>query len=158
MNRRKLLVSLTGLTALIGLAFVVKVLVGSMSLNEVARNNAKIRIELSRIPDVGALVVDYHWHKALVVKNPELAIFLIPYWEGAYRLPDPTWESPFVACRDFIIGEAQFSCNDNKLSESWNQQAKWDFAGVNKGTWMPDLQKANFKVQGEYLILSPEYN
>ena len=27
-----------------------------------------------------------------------------------------------------------------------------------KGTWMPNLQRAIFKIEGNYLVLSPEYN
>ena len=158
MNRRKILTSTTAAIALVGLAFVATPFIGSMSPNKAARSNAKVRVTISDIPDVGALEVDYRWYKALVVKNPEMAVFLMPYWEGAYRLPDPTWDRPFVPCKNFLINEEGFACKDTSLHESWNERARWDYRGSSKGSWMPDLQKTNFKVQGKYLILSPEYN
>jgi hypothetical protein len=158
MNRRKLLALLTGLTVLSGLIFAAIPFVGSMNPNEVAKSNARVRVEISEIPEVGALEVDYQWYKALIVKNPEMAVFLMPYNKGAYQLPDPTWERPIVPCNNFIISAQGFACEDTKLHESWGEQARWDLKGRSKGTWMPDLQKTNFKLQGKYLILSPEYN
>jgi len=158
MIRRKLLAFTTVLILLIGLALTAIPFLGSMGPNEVAKSKARVKVEISEIPEEGALEVNYQWHKALVVKNPEMAVFLMPYWEGSYRLPDPTWERPIVPCSNFIISKDGFSCNDSSLHESWNQQARWDLRGINKGTWMPNLQKANYRVQGKYLVLSPEYN
>lgn len=158
MNRRKLLVSLTGLTILFGFIFAAIPFVVSMNPNEVAKTNARVRVEVSEIPEVGALEVDYQWYKALVVKNPEIAVFLMPYYDEVYRLPDPTWERSLVPCSNFTISGQGFACEDAKLHKSWNEQARWDLQGNNKGTWMPDLKKANFKLEGKYLILSPEYN
>ena len=158
MNRRKLLVSLTGVIVLIGFVFAAIPFVSSMNPNEVAKSKARVRVEISAIPEVGALEVDYQWYKALVVKKPELVVFLMPYYEGAYRLPDPTWKRSFVPCDNFAISSQGFACEDDKLHESWNEQARWDLQGNNKGTWMPNLQKTNFKLEGKYLTLSPEYN
>ncbi len=129
MNRRKLLASTTGLILLLGLALIAIPFIGSMGPNEVAKSKARVKVEISEIPEVGALDVDYQWHKALVVKNPEIAVFLMPYWEGSYRLPDPTWERPIVPCNNFIIIKDGFSCDDSMLDESWNQQARWDLRG-----------------------------
>lgn len=143
---------------MVGIALVAIPFVGSMSPSEVTKSKAKVEVEISEIPEAGALEIDYQRYKALVVKKPEMAVFLMPYWEGAYRLPDPTWERAIVPCNHFIISEDGFACDDRELHESWNEQARWDLRGKNNGTWMPDLQKTNFRVQGKYLVLSPEYN
>ena len=158
MDRRKFLVYMTGLIAFVGMALVAIPFVGSLNPNEAAKSRVKVSVEISEIPDVGALAIDYRWYKAFVVKNPEMAVFLMPYWDGAYRLPDMTWDRSLVPCGNFIIGEEGFSCQDNTLHESWNEQAQWDLRGISKGTWMPDLQRTNFRIQGKYLVLSPEYN
>ena len=158
MKRRSILVTLTAITVMLGIALVAIPFVGSMSPSEVAKNNAQVKVKLSDIPEVGALEIDYRRYKALLVKKPEVIVFLIPYWQGAYRLPDRTWERAVVPCNHFIIGDDGFACNDRKLHKSWNEQARWDLQGVSHGTWMPDLQKVNFRVQGKYLVLSPEYN
>ncbi len=158
MNRRKLLATLTGLTLIGGLILAATPFVGSLSPNKVAKSNAKVRVKITDIPEIGALEVDYRWYKALVVKKPEMAVFLMPYYDNAYRLPDPTWERPFVPCHNFITDEKGFSCKDPSLHESWNAQATWDFTGKTKGTWMPNLRQAKFIIEGKHLVLSPEYN
>ncbi|WP_444914544.1 hypothetical protein [Microbulbifer sp. TRSA007] len=158
MNRRKLLSLVTTLSILIGLVFVATPFFASMNPNKAAKSSSKIRIDLSEIPEAGALEVDYQWYKALVVKNPEMTVFVVPYSDGTYWLPDPTWERPFLPCNKFLIRKDGFYCKDPSLHEGWHEQAQWDSQGSNKGTWMPDLQKLNFRIQGKYLVLSPEYN
>ena len=157
MTRRKILGILTILTAIFGIVFAAVPFVGSMNPNEMAKSKAKVRVEISEIPDTGALEIDYQWYKALVVKNPEMAVFVIPHYDGSYRLPDSTWERAFVPCNNFIINAEGFACEDSKLHESWNEEARWNLKGNNKGNWMPDLEKINFRIQGKHLILSPEY-
>ena len=158
MNRRKLLATLTGVTFAGGFILAAVPFVSSMGPSDAAKSKAKVRVAISEIPENGALEVDYRWYKALVVKKPELAVFLMPYFDNAYRLPDPTWERSFVPCNNFIISEKGFSCEDPSLHESWNEQATWDLGGNSQGTWMPNLQQTNFKIKGKYLVLSPEYN
>ncbi len=153
MCRRKLLARLTGLMVLLGLLFAAVPFVVSMNINKAVKSSASVRIEISKIPEAGALVTDYLWFKALVVKNPDITVFLIPYDYKYYLLPDPTWDRPVIPCSDFVVGTDEFFCN-SYLSE----EARWDFQGKSKGAWMADLQRANYRVQGGYIILSPEYN
>lgn len=157
MNQRKILTIATVAIALTGFIFVATPFIVSMFPNEVAKSAAKVRITMSEVPANGALVADYQWYKAFVIRRPELNVFLMPYFDGAYHLPDTTWERPIIPCENFIVSDEGFSCEDPLLHESWNKQATWNLTGKNQGTWMPDLQTANFRIEGKYLVLSPEY-
>lgn len=158
MNRRKLLLILTASTIFTGLLFAAVPFVTSLNPNDRASNASTVWVEISKVPDVGALEVDLHRNKALVVKRPELKVYLFPYYDGAYRLPDRTWARPVVPCDKLTINTEGFACTDANLHEFWVEEAKWDLDGKNKGSWMPDLKTSNFALQGKYLMLGPEYN
>ena len=156
MDRRRILVRLTVSLILGGLVVAAIPFVSSLSPTEVTKDAAKVKIKISDIPDSGVLVVDLYDYKAMILYNPKLQVFLMPYHNGTYRLPDGTWKRPFVPCNNFIINQDGFSCEDPSLGESWNQEATWTLTGKSKGTWMPDLQTINFCDEGSYIVLSPE--
>ena len=158
LNRRKLLLILTCLTILSGILFAAVPFVNSLNPNDRARNDSTVWVEISKIPDEGALEVEYHWSKALIIKKPELKVFLFPYHDGAYRLPDPTWARPVVPCNKLSISSEGFACTDAELHEHWREEAQWNLDGKNQGSWMPDLETTSFGLQGKYLMLSPEYH
>jgi len=90
MNRRKALTIATVTVTFVGFLFAVAPFVVSMSPTEAAKSAVSVKIAISDIPMEGALEADYQWYKALVVRNPELQVFLMPYYDGAYQLPDRT--------------------------------------------------------------------
>lgn len=153
MDRRKILLRITGLLLLVGFVFASLPFFISMNPNNHAKANARVTVKMTDIPDEGALVVDYGWYRALVVKNPEIVAFLMPY-DGYYFLPDPTWKRAIIRCKNFVISSDEFFCDD----DYFRQQARWDFQGKNKGDWMPDLKRADFMIYGKYMVISPEYN
>jgi hypothetical protein len=158
MKRRKLLLMLAGLATLAGFIMASIPFMASMNPNQVAKSKASVWVEIANIPEVGVLEVDYGLYKALIVKNPQITVFLVPFTRNAYLLPDPTWQRAFIPCHNFIIATDGFACEDSSLYNSWLKEARWDLQGKNKGTWMPDLQTTNFRLQGKYLLLSPEFN
>jgi len=158
MIRRKVLVIATISLALGGLIISAIPFISSMGLSEATKNSLRVQIKISEIPNNGVLVADYRYYtKIFAVRSPKLQIFQMPFWNGAYMLPDPTWERAFVPCRNFMINNTGFSCEDSSLHESLNRQATWDLSGKSNGTWMPDLETINFHNEGEYIVLSPEY-
>ena len=156
MKRRNNLLLVTSLALVCGLIFATIPFIQSMNPTDAARDRAKVIVKLSELPENRPMEFDYRSNRAFVVKNHTLTVFLMPYWNQSYRLPDPTWERAFVPCNTFIADEEGFSCEDPSLGRDSNEQATWDLAGNNKGVWMPDLQKSNFIIEGGYLILSPE--
>ena len=156
MTRRRLILNLTYLTIAVGFALAAVPFIKSMEPSDLVRENAKARVKISDIPENLPIERDYKWSKAFFVKNPQLAVFLVPYSDRAYRLPDPTWDQPWIPCKVFVANENGFSCEDPNLDRGYREQANWDILGVNKGTWMPDLIRANFKIENGYVVISPE--
>ena len=105
MNKRKILRNATIFLCLVGLALAATPFFASMNPSQTIKNKAKVRVVLSEIPEEGALEVDFQGDKILIVRKPKLSVFLMPYYNGAYRLPDPTWRRAIVPCKKFDIGE-----------------------------------------------------
>lgn len=157
MDKRRFLVTTIIVMILVGVGFAAVPFFSSMNPTMKVREDAKIKVNLSSIPENGAIEIDWHSDKVFLARNPKPIAFRMPYWDGAYRLPDPTWERAIVPCEVFKIGGEGFSCIDPKLPEGWRNNAKWDITGRSKSSWMPDLQVAPYEIQGGNLVISPEY-
>jgi len=157
MNKRSILVSVSVFMILVGVGFAAVPFFSSMNPTMKVKEDAKIRVSISSIPEDGAIEIDWHSDKVFLVRNPKPMAFRMPYWDEAYRLPDPTWARAIVPCEVFKIGGEGFSCIDPKMPEGWRNNAKWDIYGGSKSSWMPDLQVAPYEIQGDKLVISPEY-
>lgn len=157
MQIRKVLVLGVAVTAFVGIVFAAVPFISSLGPTDKVREDAKLRVKISTIPEHGALEVDWRYYKVFVVRQPSPTAFLMPYYDGAYRLPDPTWDCAYLPCEKFSIGGNGFSCVDPKINEGWRENARWDLAGNSKSKWMPNLQLAPYRIEGENLVLSPEY-
>jgi len=157
MEKRRALNIVVTITISIGALFAAVPFVSSMSPSLKVREDARLRVDISRIPENGALELDWHGYKVFLVRQPALTAFLMPYWEGSYWLPDPTWERAYIPCEKFSIGNLGFSCIDPKLHENWRENAQWDLTGKTSSHWMPDLETAPYKIEGKYIVISPEY-
>ena len=161
MKTRKALQLVTSLMLVVALVLATAPFMASMNPNDVVKERAKVRIKLSEIHENRALEVDLRWSKAFIVKNPEITVFIVPYYDGAIRLPDPEWGAPSRPCKKFVSNENGFSCQDTSLEQGFKAQATWDLKGNNLGSWswMPDLRKTDsFIIEDGYLVLSPEYD
>ena len=157
---KSILTLLLSIFILTGLAFSAVPFLSSFNPTEAAKDRAKIRINLLNIERNKVKEIDWQGYKVFIVNNTNnKSAYLMPFWDGAYRLPDPTWERAFVPCEKFEINSSGFSCIDSKLHENWRKSARWDTNGKSKeeNTWMPDLQLAPFIIKGNYLVISPEY-
>lgn len=157
MGKRKTLVMFVVSAALIGIMFAVMPFVASMSPSMKTKEDAKVRVKISSIPESGALEIDWYGDKVFLVRQPQLTAFLMPYLEGAYRLPDPTWERAIVPCEKMDISSEGFLCTDTKLHENWRKNARWDLAGRSHSNWMPNLRTVPFRIQDDNVVFSPEY-
>jgi len=157
MNTRRALVLGVTITAFAGLVLAAVPFISFMSPSLKAKADVKLRVELNEIPENSALEVDWHVYKVFLVRKPSPTAFLMPYMNGSYMLPDPTWERAYISCELFSVGSKGFSCVDPKLPDGWRENAQWDLAGNSKSDWMPDLQRAPYKIKGNSIVLSPEY-
>jgi hypothetical protein len=158
MNRGRIIGLSVIMLALVALVSVAAPYVASLVPWKKAKRIEKVRIEIAKIPDKGALEESLKGYKAIVVRNPELRVFLLPYVKGAYLLPYPNPEKPLLTCKEFLINEQEIVCKNIPLPEKWKSEAKWDFSGKSQGKWMPDLATADFYVEGTDIVVSLEYD
>ncbi len=158
MNLRKIISLTVIILALAALVSIATPYVADLVPWKKAKRIEKVRIEISMIPAKGALEESFRGYKAIAVRNPELQVFLLPHVKGAYLLPYPNPEKPLLTCKEFFINEQEIVCKNIPLPEKWVNEAKWDLSGKSQGKWMPDLQTADFHVDGKYIVVSLEYD
>ena len=158
MKLRKIFIPLAILVAFVFIAVVATPYIVSIVPMKEPKSIETVKIEKTEIPDMGVLKQNYHGYKAIVVHNPELQIFLVPYSKGAFRLPYPTRDKPLLACMNFILSDEGISCENPPLPEKWKDEANWDLTGKSKGMWMPDLVSAKFHTEGGYVVFNVEYD
>lgn len=157
MTRLKILRMSTLSLGFVGLGALAVPFIGSLAPGEATRAAATVTVKISNIPPDGTIVADYLGYRAFVVREPEMQVFLMPYDDGDYLMPELTWERVYLRCGEFEIDSEGFSCKDPGFSDWWQDQMKWNRLGEGQGAFTPDLQTANYRVRGGYLILSPEY-
>jgi len=158
MDRKRFLQIAVTIAACLGLAFACSPFIASLFPSDAAKAKDSVKVPLSALKEHEATEVDWHGYKVFVVNTPEVNAFLMPYWDDAYRLPDPTWEQPLVPCKTFTMSNDLFSCADTDLHPNWQRATQWDFSGntINK-TWVPNLRKAPFTISGGQVVISQEY-
>jgi hypothetical protein len=157
MNSRNILIVLVSTLAIVGVALAAVPFISSMNPSMKAREEAKILVDISSIPENGVLEVDFRGNKVFLIRKPQITAYWFPYWDGAYRLPDPTWERAIIPCKKIETDATGFYCTDRDLHESWREIAHWDLEGKAASKWMPNLKTIPFRVQGDAIVFSPEY-
>jgi hypothetical protein len=158
MNRRKLFTFLIVAFALAGPLYVAVPYVLAFISDEDKTIIKEVRIDSTKIPPLGALDEDHFGYKVIVVRSPDLKVFTLPSAKGAYLLPYPSAEKPLVSCKGFIIQETGIACENPPFPEHWKGEAKWDLSGKSQGRWMPDLQTADFHMEGDFIVFNLRYN
>lgn len=157
MNSRKLIKFLIIAFVLIALVAVATPYVASLIPMKEKKSIENVRIEMAKIPAVGALEESHHGYRVLAVRSPEIHVFLLPYTGNAYLLPYPARDQPLLACENLVVGKEEISCINAPLPENWKNEARWDLAGKRLGKWMPDLQTAKYRIEGKDLVFTLEY-
>jgi Rieske Fe-S protein len=157
MGKRKILSILVTITIVVGTTLIAVPFISSMNPSIKAKERAKISVAISSIPKIGALEIDFHGNKAFLLRNTQITAYWFPFWDGAYRLPDPTWERAVVPCASIETNKNGIFCSDKKLPKSWREIAQWDLGGKSTSKSMPDLKTIPFRVQDKSIVFSPEY-
>lgn len=92
MNQRKLL-SITLVTLIfIGIGSVTFIFSSSLKPNSKAMATDKLSASLKTLEENNVVAIDRQHYKVILVKSADnITGFLIPYQNGIYYLPDPTW-------------------------------------------------------------------
>jgi Rieske Fe-S protein len=153
LSRRQLLTYATAVTAAIGAIGIAVPFIGSLAPSERARANHEMQIDISAIPPDTFHEHQWYWRRVFVGRTPELTVLSIPYFDEAYRLPDPTWARPVIPCKRFGYADGQFQCFDDTYIHSWVGTYKWDKKGRSLKKDIPDIQSVEYALEGEYIVL-----
>jgi len=101
MNKRILTLLLT-IFILTGLAFSAVPFLSSFNPTEAAKDKEKLKVDITKIKLNSVKEYEWHGYAVFVIKNEtELKAFLMPFEQGIYLLPDPTWVRALVPCKVF---------------------------------------------------------
>ena len=162
-NKRGFLVGIFVALVLVGILAVIFSTLGYFRPDVVVESKTSNlpRVDVSKINKGTFIVIHHAWWKAIIMKqeNGALDIFKIPFVDGVYRMPDPTWKRPMNPCNKFVFPESEkgkidqlkyFQC----VSQDFRSEYKWDYKGKSQGEWTPDLLKlTNYVRHGDNIIL-----
>ena len=151
-ERRRVLGYLVGIAALVGIVGAAVPFVRSLAPSEQAKADHVLLIKYTEIPPNTYKEVQWYWRRILVSRTPELRVLSIPYFDEAYRLPDPTWERALIPCKDFRFTGGAFQCFDTAPADSRLAGPLWDASGRSLKKDVPDMQTVSYGVQGENLV------
>ena len=88
-------------------------------------------------------------------------IFTIPFWDGAYWLPEFDWTHPAVPCAIFgpdnndgtLVIDGRFRCREPDHGEFFRREHSWTYAGENKGYRTVDLKTAKHEIDENVVVL-----
>ena len=160
MNRRSIVLA-TVVLVFVGGGIATVPFISSLSPSDRAKASSTLRIQKENIPEQGGLEIAYAGYNSnriraynlIFVRNKKIDLFVIPYTNGVYYMPDLTWQRAIYPCKDFVIDNAGFNCLDEYVNEYYS----WDRNGKAIESWIPDLEKIGYHDEGAYLIISPEH-
>lgn len=92
-----------------------------------------------------------------------LYVFGVPYWDGAYWLPEFDWSRPARPCAIFgpdnvdgrLVEGGMFRCREPEPGEFFRREHSWTYSGENQGYHTVDMKQADFRMEGTILVLPP---
>lgn len=153
MTRRRVLTLLVVLVALIGVGAAATPFLLSLGPSAKAEVANELRIPLADVPH--GTYKEFPWgHRRLFVGQfEELRVFLVPYMNGMYLLPDPDWNRPVIVCPNFGFQNAHFQCLDPNADSWLRENIRWNERGASLKQPYADLQRQHHVVgNGEIIV------
>ena len=156
-DRRQILTRAVVTLVVLGLIAALIPFFASVGDGDDDRDIDRVNLLAPHIPEQGALEFWYRGDRVFVRGGKTIQAFVVPYWDGAYHLPNPTWQKAVVPCQTFSYDADGFACRDATLPAELAAEARWDGNGKSLGTWMPDLKPLAYGQDGPLIIFAPEY-
>ncbi|NNM52059.1 MAG: hypothetical protein HKM02_07525 [Pseudomonadales bacterium] len=108
----------------------------------------------NRSSEDGLQIVDgpsggHHVKIVVVSASGRRSVFLLPYANDVYIMPDGRWFRMGGACASFVIrGDGELGCE-----QSSGRRWVWGADGKSRRVGIPDLIKAEYKVQGGQVMV-----
>lgn len=156
MQRRRALVASTAALLIFGCGALVYVLFVSLGPSGKANLN-KARVPLRDLEQQLVFELDAYGYHFFILPSPldRFTIFRLPkHWDAEYGLPDPTWGRAILPCDDFGFDAEReiFTCHDSDRAERWWKRLEWSADGRSHDVQFPDLERATWSIEGEYLV------
>lgn len=152
MSRKALLKCSIAFLSVVGAIAVLTPFVASLSPNDVAKQRYMIRVSIAEIPAESYLEVDWPEERVrlFIVGANTPIIYRVPYVNGTYRLPDPSWEGPHVPCNNFVLRNNRFRCLD---TGSYFDFAQWRDDGSPINDSYEPMISVPYEISGDNLIV-----
>ena len=154
-------------TAAVIVGLTLFVVAAGLLFSSLARDGTE-RPERPRI-DITALQPGYFIEQKLEVSrvfvlrdlDGQIHVFTVPFWDGAYWLPEFDWSLPAIACADFgpdttegkLIEDGAFRCRLPHYGEFFRREHSWSYSGENLGYRTADMKIAEHEVEQNVVLL-----
>jgi len=93
--------------------------------------------------------------------DSRIYVFTVPFWDGAYWLPQFDWSHPAIACADFgpdttegkMTEGGAFRCRLPHYGEFFRREHSWSYSGENLGYRTADMKIAEHEVDQNFILL-----
>jgi len=91
----------------------------------------------------------------------QIYVFTVPFWDGAYWLPEFDWSHPAIACADFgpdttegeLTEDGAFRCRLPHYGEFFRREHSWSYSGENLGYRTADMKIAEHEIDRNIVLL-----
>ena len=128
-------------------------LFSSLTPNSVARERHVVRVPLSDLPTGSFVEVSWFDQRVFITDAHKPLVFGVPFSDGAYGLPDLTWDRAYIRCKTFGPIDGQFQCTDPDTPEWWRTNARWGLNGAPANPQFPALPVVPHRVIERSLII-----
>ena len=148
---------------LTGLIMAAVPFVGSLSPSQKADSLVAL-VNVDELEKGTFVEVQSQYGQVFALRNDkdELRVYLVPYHDGQYWLPDPNWDRPFYPCKDFgpdsdgnkLSENGLFRCRESDVEwMTTDESMTWEFSGENKAGFIEDMQVPKFEQVGNQLVV-----
>lgn len=169
MNKRTLKVALIAMTAL-GVGALTVPFLGSLSPNSQSVENAlqsRTVVDLAELAPGTFVEKGSEYTRFFVLRDfdGEIYVYEVRHLGDAYRIPDGSWDRPYMPCRRFgpeasgnrLVRNGSIRCHDPDLSDSWRRELTWSYSGKSMGERTGDIPRVDFDVRERVLMIKGSY-
>jgi len=159
-KKKQYLTTLLAVFVLTGLIAVALLLVKTMLPNA----KQKSALPQFRADDIKAgtykeVTGPYYQAFLLRTNDGEFQVFSVPFSDGKYLMPDPTWRRAVWPCNKFgpdaegnrLIDGGVFRCQESE--SAWLNEIEWTYKGESKTPPYEDLQQPKYDIVDGVMVL-----
>ena len=162
MNSKTILKIAVLIVAVIGILLASIPFFGSLVPSKKA-SASRPHIDLTTLERGTFLETDSRWSKIFVLhtQSDEIYVFVVPFVNNRYWLPDISWEKMNLPCNSFgpdhengvLVAGGTFHCRDSEYSDYYEGELRWRLSGESLGVRTQDMQVPEHEIDGMRLYL-----